>query len=466
MISVSRSVKINAMEGINMLVRISVENFKSFEENTELTMISSSKIKKNPSHKVLIKDVPILKTAVIYGANAAGKSNLMDVFHFIQHCVRFSIPVESMEMFCKNAESNKLRPSIFEIQISLGEVFYVYGFSALLTERKIISEWLYELNLDGSYNVVFERNHNDITVKVNLTDIENARVSVYSEDISEKPSSLFLSIMNKGKKVSDDSSLIAIKNVYNWIVSKLHVITPSLGVTNFKYYYDEKNLEFVNNIIKTFDTGISKVHIAEISMDNLRSTVPQDVFNQILIEIKRKLDEDDGSKQAQLAMRSDTEFFNIVVEKGQEPKVTTIRFRHKNSFYDFEFCDESDGTRRLFDLIDMLLISEDDTVFVVDELDRSLHPKLTAQFIKLFSEIHKAQNVQLIFTTHESSIMDQDLFRRDEIWFVERNFNNATTIYSLDRFKERYDKKLSKAYLEGRYGALPVFSSFNCLKGE
>lgn len=94
------------------------------------------------------------------------------------------------------------------------------------------------------------------------------------------------------------------------------------------------------------------------------------------------------------------------------------------------------------------------------ELERSLHPKLTEHFLKLFIELHNEQRMQLLFTTHESSIMDESIFRRDEIWFVERSAEGASEIYSLDRFKERYDKILSKAYLEGRYGAIPVFSSF------
>lgn len=108
----------------------------------------------------------------------------------------------------------------------------------------------------------------------------------------------------------------------------------------------------------------------------------------------------------------------------------------------------------------MILTSNDDMIFVVDELERSLHPKLTEHFLKLFMQAHDDDKVQLLFTTHESSIMDQSLFRRDEIWFVERDSENSSNIYSLDRFKERYDKILSKSYLEGRYGAIPIFSSF------
>jgi AAA15 family ATPase/GTPase len=170
--------------------------------------------------------------------------------------------------------------------------------------------------------------------------------------------------------------------------------------------------------------------------------------------------EESGAQHVRMSMRSDTNFFNIEINGTDEPKVTTIKLRHGKSFFDFAFDDESDGTRRLFDLMDMLLMTSDDTVFIIDELERSLHPKLTERFLQLFNEIHKDRKVQLIFTTHEAAIMDQELFRRDEIWFVERSENNASSVYSLDRFKERYDKVLSKAYLEGRYGAIPVFKSF------
>ena len=112
------------------------------------------------------------------------------------------------------------------------------------------------------------------------------------------------------------------------------------------------------------------------------------------------------------------------------------------------------------------IIDSDDVVFVVDELERSLHPKLTQQFLKLFNEVHKDRRMQLVITTHESTIMDQALFRRDEIWFIERDTDNRSRVYSLDRFKERYDKVLSKAYLEGRYGAIPVFKSFTYKEEE
>ena len=180
--------------------------------------------------------------------------------------------------------------------------------------------------------------------------------------------------------------------------------------------------------------------------------------------IRAKAEETNGA-EIHVTMRSRESIFNITMRDHEEPCVKTISLHHGKSFYDFRFEDESDGTRRLFDLIDILLNRKEDVVYVVDELERSLHPKLTEHYLDIFMQLHSDQRNQLLFTTHESSIMKQSLFRRDEIWFVERDEQNSSTIYSLDRFKERYDKRLEKAYLEGRYGAIPVFSSFD-FKGE
>ena len=128
-----------------MIVKVSIENFKSFESMVELTMISSGKIQDHKDHRISIKGTNILKHAVIYGANASGKSNLVDFFRLFKRVVERDIPLEATEWYCKNTEDNKTRKSSFEIQFTLGNKFYAYGFSAILSERKILEEWLYEL---------------------------------------------------------------------------------------------------------------------------------------------------------------------------------------------------------------------------------------------------------------------------------------------------------------------------------
>ncbi len=439
-----------------------VDNFLSFNKETELTMIPSNKTRKKPEHKISIKSTPMLKYAVIYGANAAGKSNLIEVFQFIKYCVEKAIPINYVDKFCKTNKSNSYRQSIFELQFTIGNKFYAYGFSLMLSTRTIESEWLYELFQNGTQKTLFEREKGKKPVigeDVRLTKSDKSKLATYLEDYDENSNSLFLTVMNRGKKYTENSKIIFFKDVYQWISESLIIVTPHTSLRSFEYYYDNASLSLINNLIKTFDTGITEVNIVEISMEELSKELPPPIFKDIVKNIKEK-SEDEKNIGFKISMRSDFSFFNVEVNKGKEPKVTTISLKHGKSFYNFKYEEESDGTRRLFDLLDMLLNKSNDTVYIVDEMERSLHPKLTSRFIELFDQIHSSQNMQLIFTTHEASIMDQELFRRDEIWFVERNNENISNIYSLDKFKERYDKKLSKAYLEGRYGAIPVFTKF------
>ena len=158
-----------------MLVKVSIENFKSFDNATELTMISSNKIRTNANHRLKIKSTQLLKYGVVYGANAAGKTNLVEFFRFFKECVSNGIPMEAVGMFCKNREENKERESSFEVQITVDEKFYAYGFSVVLSKRKITAEWLYELYQNGTARCLFERERNKRPVldeSISLTSTE------------------------------------------------------------------------------------------------------------------------------------------------------------------------------------------------------------------------------------------------------------------------------------------------------
>lgn len=450
-----------------VLIKVSIENFKSFDSPTELNMISSEKIQSHKDHRINIKSTNILKHAVIYGANASGKSNFVDFFSFFKSTVQKQIPLAAIEWYCKNRKENKTRESSFEVQFACGIKFYAYGFSAILSERKIKEEWLYELYQDGSSKRLFTHkagNRPSLDESIRVSSAEKKRFDVYAEDFEGNLDTLFLSEMNRGKKYAAGSKLLFFQEVYEWFCNSLYVIHPDTPLMDFEYYYDEMSLKKINQVIKTFDTGISEVAVKDISLEELEASVSKEVFNGIMQRIRLKAEEANGA-ELHISMRSRKSIFNITMKGSEDLRVKTISLHHGKSFYDFRFEDESDGTRRLFDLIDMLLNHKEDVVYIIDELERSLHPKLTEHYLNIFMKLHSGQRNQLLFTTHESSIMEQSLFRRDEIWFVERNEQNSSTIYSLDRFKERYDKRLEKAYLEGRYGAIPVFSSFD-FKGE
>jgi hypothetical protein len=449
-----------------MLIKITVENFKSFDNKEELSMISSSKIQSNKNHRLKIKQTTLLKNAVVYGANASGKSNLVKALAFVKTVLMEGLPVNSVNDFCRNKAENRDRESFFELQFTVGDKFYAYGFSAVLSQRKITEEWLYELMQDGSAHNLFIREGSKAPVLgdgVNPTTSEKNRFAVYSEDFAGHDTQLFLTEMNRGKKYSESSKMLFFSQTFNWIMNNIIVINPSIGISNTDAYYSEESLESISNLIQTFDTGVSEIKTKKITVDEMSKMIPAELLSEIFASLKRQM-QMTNLPQMQMTWRIDEGFFNIRIKENSEPEITTLVLKHGKSIFDFNFAEESDGTKRLFDLVDMLMTKREDTVFVVDELERSLHPKLTEHFLKLFMEAHDGERMQIIFTTHEDTIMDQELFRRDEIWFIERGVDNASKIYSLDRFKERYDKKLSKAYLEGRYGAIPVFRQFSFRK--
>ena len=446
-----------------MLVKVSVENFKSFDKAAELTMISSNKIRTNANHRLKIKSTQLLKYAVVYGANASGKTNLALFFKFFKDSVCNGIPIEATQMFCKNRQENKERESSFEIQITVGDKFYAYGFSAVLSRRKVTGEWLYELYQNGSAKCLFEREGSKRPVLndgITLTNTEKNKFETYADDFEGNETSLFLTEMNRGKKYSTRSKLLFFRDVYDWIQNHISIITPDTPLIDLEYYYDDNSLKLINKLIKTFDTGISQVKIEEITLDELSNALPKSVFDKMMQHVKNRMEEQE-EPSFRMTMRSKETFFNIEVEGHSEPKVTTIRLHHNKSFYEFGFDEESDGTRRLFDLMDMLLNKREDVLYVVDELERSLHPKLTERFLQLFMQLHDEQRMQLLFTTHESSIMDQAIFRRDEIWFVERNAENASSIDFIDHF----DDTFSNLYFYGDTGIGKTFLS-NCVAKE
>lgn len=448
-----------------MLIRFSVENFKSFSDKQVLTMVGSKKLRTNINHLMKIGDVSLLKNATIYGANASGKSNFVEAIRFAKYIVNKGIPLDAKDMFCRNKESNMSRPTTFEFELYKNGKFYAYGFSIYLKKLIIDSEWLYELNpIKDEQKMLFEREVGKKRIvlgeSVNLNETDQMKFQTYKLDFEENNEDLFLNEMNRQKKIASDSGLIFFKDTFEWVKDDLITIFPNQPITSFEYFYGSDSGNRINELIELFDTGISKVKLKAITKADLKNKLPEEIADDVLNAYKEKLEEHQDNGEVMLSLRTHDAFYNLKGSKGQEPIITTIMLEHANVYSDFEFSEESDGTRRLFDLLDILISDETNKVYILDELERSLHPKLTYKFIELFFDILCNRNVQLIFTTHESTIMKQELLRRDEIWFIERDKNNISKLFSLDRFNERYDRKLSKAYLSGRYGAIPVFKNY------
>ena len=167
-----------------MLIKLRVSNFLSFEKLTEIVMIPSNKVKDLDEHIIALNKATVLKYGVIYGANAAGKSNLIKIFSFIKRCVKSRTILFGMDKFCKNSKENKERDSLFELQFSLNGKFYAYGFTLLLEQQCLISEWLYELHYNESPTVIFawEKGKKPEIDSILISETDINRVKTYIED--------------------------------------------------------------------------------------------------------------------------------------------------------------------------------------------------------------------------------------------------------------------------------------------
>ena len=441
-----------------MLIQVNVQNFKSFNELNSLNLIASNKLRKQKERLYESDTISLLKSTVIYGSNASGKSNFVEVLRFMKECVmNQEIPIESYNWYCRNHEDNKEKISSFSVQLLLNEDCYEYGFDAILNTQTIKDEWIVDLN---KKKILYQRNNDGKPLNgLNLGREDRMRMEIYLDDFLHNDKSLFLTEMNRNKSFDKDSELSVYHRIYNWIVKDLNVVLPDMPLTKFSYYYDESTLSNIKKIVRSFDTGIEDIEIKNMSEEQLQNKIGISLYKDVINELKKNVQKQ--GQELNLSMRSKKEFFNITMNDNYDLEIKTLCFKHGQSMLDFEFCEESDGTKRVFDFLDILLNKNQNSVYVIDEMERSLHPNLFNRLIELLNEYQKQSNIQVIFTTHESSIMKQDLFRRDQIWFIERNKDNDSRIYSLDTFNERFDKKISKAYLEGRYGAIPQFKSLH-----
>ena len=316
-----------------MLIKVSVENFKSFDGREELSMISSSKIHAHKEHKVKIKQVNLLKNAVVYGANASGKSNLFRVFDFMKATVQQGLPINSVNDFCRSRIENEKRESVFELQFTVGDKFYAYGFSAILSERRITEEWLYALMQDGSARNLFFREYKSAPVLgegLILSDIEKSRFQVYAEDFADNETQLFLTEMNRGKKYTPDSKLFFFNEVFLWLLNNIIILNPNIGISNTNAYYDQKSLERISELIRTFDTGVSKIVTRVISMEELTNMIPREILMDIFATFKHQM-QLTNMPSMQTSLRIGEGFFNIRIVGNGEPEITVLVLKHGDS---------------------------------------------------------------------------------------------------------------------------------------
>lgn len=391
-----------------MLIRLNVKNFLSFSErkigNDKLShefCLIAGKTRQKDEHLFKVNNIKALKFSAIYGANNAGKTNLIKALSFIKQTVISGLPEGSSKMFCRTKPENKLQPSYFEIQFSIGEHCYSYGFEVVLSKGEFISEWLVEINGQNEYELFTRDIKNGITTLSKK--IFSSKLKIYSDDISDDSSALLVTAMNQNKNhfYNEHSEALPLYYVFEWLNNKLKILSSNL---EFSYMFNAAKYDEICCLLRSFDTGITGYEI-----------------------------------------------------KTESPN--TILFKHGD--FTLPLNRESAGTIQLLILLRILLLDENDDTYIIDNLDsgRSLHPLLTYQFVKRFLNLTNKLKRQLIVTSHETLLLNFDLLRRDEIWFVEKNIQGESRTYSLDEYNVRFDKVIDKAYLEGRYGSIPIIKN-------
>lgn len=210
---------------------------------------------------------------------------------------------------------------------------------------------------------------------------------------------------------------------------------------------------FFSDILKYFDTGIESIEAkqGDMNFDKIFEGIPKEEAEKLKIRISNDI------KSDSVMFKMNNHIYSLKKDDEGNIVATKLMQNHGNSSELFEYSDESDGTQRLFDLIPLFYEHKNNRAIFIDEIDRSLHPNLIRKFLELFYTFTEGSDCQIIATTHDSNLLDLDLVRQDEIWFIQRLDNHSSKIYSLTDYKERYDKKIDKEYLLGKYGAVPFF---------
>lgn len=416
----------------------------------------------HPSHKLTYKDVTVLKFAALYGANAAGKSSLVSAIEFSKNLVLMGINKRgAADKYCKVEPDNISRLSDFEYELVIADKVYSYGFSVNLFEKIIHREWLYSLSgnreeyiFTREYSVEHEENTINFNLKyLNLSKEDELRLEIYINDLKYNTDSLIITELNSNKKIFKEGNRPSILNMlFGWFHNKLVVITPEEvpNENGISYLRKDKGIALAN-FLDAFGTGVKEICTQEVHEKDLYNELPAKVVKDILEDMRGESENVNG------LLRTPNNIYQLYKD-GKNIKIDIVKFKHSHEEVLYSLGEESDGTIRLVELYD-ILASDNEKVFVVDEIDRSLHPNLTFKFIENF--LNKKNASQLIVTTHEDRLLDLDMLRRDEIWFIDKQENGESNLYSLEKFKERFDKDVLKAYLDGRYGSVPKFKVFN-----
>jgi len=426
-----------------MLIRFSVGNYQSFNEIVSLSMVAANITAKNKDLDTnnvfdISQNIKLLKSAAIYGANASGKSNLIQAFGFM----RWFILNSSRES--TSADPIKIEPfrlstqtedeaSFFEVIFFLNGKRYRYGFEADI--HKIHSEWLYHANKKET-NLFFRE---DGQIKMSKVFRKEGKGL---QDLT-RDNALFLSVVEQWNGPMAQSILNWFRQV--GIISGLDD-RHYRGFTMSQIIKGGKLSDDIIDFVKKMDFGITdlKVEKDEISEENISSNIPQGLKKAFLDKVN---------------------YIHTVTtsHKKYDDDLKPISME----VFDLD-ANESEGTKKTFSLAGPILDTlKEGSTLIIDELDARLHPLITCAIINIFnSNSTNPKNAQLIFATHDTNLLSNKRFRRDQIWFTEKDRYGATDLYSLVEYKIRNDASFESDYISGKYGAIPYLGNNQTLVGD
>lgn len=429
-----------------MLIGFKVGNFRSFNELQHFSMLAG-KVRSNENHIVETNNKKVLKFSGLFGANGSGKSNLIIAMSIIKGLYNGGVRTLINNQYYRGKNGDSSKDSYFEYEIVINSRLYSYGFELNFSKNEIVSEWLIDMTKTKE-KIIFER---DLKKKTIITDFKgkNEYFDTCLKEMKTNNVDLFLFEMSRRVLMSGNSNSFfeSIINVFNFFVNELIIIRPtSHKLMPLDYIYKKnKIIKYLNKL----DININDIKEEPYDISSIKSRMSNADFSNFLNEfdVYSRI-----SNKNTCTLRIENDLYLIKKDDNNEFIVTSLKFMHKNSEYSFGAYEESDGTIRIFELLDILLTNN--KIYLIDELDSSLHPLLVKGLLELFLKSNSTN--QLVITTHELKTLDFDLVRRDEIWFAEKSKEGSTRLYSLEEFKDlaRFDRKIDKAYMEGRFGAI------------
>ena len=439
-----------------MLLRLIAENLTSFKEAVEFNTFPSSKSHSHENHKITCGHATALRMSAIYGANGAGKSNLLQALNLLQTLVK----AETLRMIdFYDDPAFKLDSQYSGKPSGLAVEFYynnnVFYYHVEFTPEEILWEELL-LSKKNKDVELFTRKRTNISIDPNHI---GKGISEQFQDALKRlvrPDMLLLSFL--GKYYSSESPLVV--DAYQWFIKNLQLVLPDTfhGFVPHMIDTDSDFSELVNRTLPELKTGIDKLIVKK------ELIAEEDVKNGKLMQLVKQAKEHPGEPQTTRNRFTD-DVVNVVFEDGNVYLKTLVAVHSNLDGSDVEISlhDESDGTRRLIEYMPLLYaIIQKDMVYVVDEIERSIHPIMIKDIVRKLSESTTAKG-QLIFTTHESGLLDQNIFRPDEIWFAQKDAEQATQLYPLSDFNIHKTANIENGYLNGRYGGIPFLSNLKDL---